>query len=55
MGINFVFSPPRKNLKKNPPHKTAHLQITPANPQTKICKRAIFLPLLQCFFVTLYF
>jgi hypothetical protein len=50
MGIYFVFSSPRKRKKETPPHKTAHLQTTRADAQTKVYKRAVFFALAPVLF-----
>lgn len=50
--VDFFYSPHKK--KETPTHKTAHLQTTPADPQTKVCKRAVFLPMHSYNFVTLW-
>jgi len=41
-GIYFVFYSPCIKTNKTPPHKTAHLQTSQVDPQTKVCKRAVF-------------
>jgi len=40
--IFLSISPEFKTINKDASHKTAHLQTTQNNPQTPVCKRAIF-------------